>query len=173
VSRPALGPAQLSVQWVQGGPFPGAKALPGRDADHSPPLLPKSRMSRSYTSSPPSTSMACSRTALAFSIAFQTCLQRKQPYGAMHVTYVCVCLYESCYFVNERTSLKTTDRKAAFTTNAFKNTECKSGIRNIQSIYNTGYLSTYLDFCDSYVLNNGTVTQDCCYSFHSTVFSFQ
>jgi hypothetical protein len=26
-----------SFQWIQGGPFPGAKARPGRDADHSPP----------------------------------------------------------------------------------------------------------------------------------------
>jgi hypothetical protein len=33
-----------------GGPFPGGKARPGRDADH---LVLKSRMSRSYTSSPP------------------------------------------------------------------------------------------------------------------------
>jgi hypothetical protein len=36
-----------------GGPFPGAKARPGRDADHSPHLVPRSRMSRSYTSSRP------------------------------------------------------------------------------------------------------------------------
>jgi hypothetical protein len=32
----ALGPTQLSVQWVSGGPFPGAKARPGRNAHHSP-----------------------------------------------------------------------------------------------------------------------------------------
>jgi hypothetical protein len=36
-----------------GGPFPGGKARLGRDADHSPPLVPRSWMSRSYTSSPP------------------------------------------------------------------------------------------------------------------------
>jgi hypothetical protein len=36
-----------------GGPFPGGKAQPGRDADHSPHLVPTLRMSRSKTSSPP------------------------------------------------------------------------------------------------------------------------
>jgi hypothetical protein len=36
-----------------GGHFPGAKARPGRDADHSLHLVPSSRMSKSYTSSPP------------------------------------------------------------------------------------------------------------------------
>jgi hypothetical protein len=34
-----------------GGPFPGVKARPGRDTDHSP-QVPRSWMSRSYTSSP-------------------------------------------------------------------------------------------------------------------------
>jgi hypothetical protein len=36
-----------------GGPFRGAKAQPGRDADHSPHLGRGSKMSRSYTSSLP------------------------------------------------------------------------------------------------------------------------
>jgi hypothetical protein len=36
-----------------GGPFPRGKARPGRDADHSPHLVPRSWMSRSYISSPP------------------------------------------------------------------------------------------------------------------------
>jgi hypothetical protein len=36
-----------------GGSFPGAKARPERDADRLPPPVPSSRMSRSYTSSPP------------------------------------------------------------------------------------------------------------------------
>jgi hypothetical protein len=36
VSRQALGPTQPPVQWVLRGRFPGAKARPGRDADHSP-----------------------------------------------------------------------------------------------------------------------------------------
>jgi hypothetical protein len=37
VSRPALGPTQPPVQWVPRVLSPGAKARPGRDADHSPP----------------------------------------------------------------------------------------------------------------------------------------
>jgi hypothetical protein len=36
-----------------GGPFPGGKARPGRDADHSPHLVQRLSMSRSYASSPP------------------------------------------------------------------------------------------------------------------------
>jgi len=32
-----------------GDPCPGGKTRPGRDADHEPYLLPKSRTSRSYT----------------------------------------------------------------------------------------------------------------------------
>jgi hypothetical protein len=50
-----------------GGSFPGGKARPGRDADHSPHLVPRLSMSRSYTSSPP---MACSGTALLFFFYF-------------------------------------------------------------------------------------------------------
>jgi hypothetical protein len=41
-----------SCKMSTGSPFPGAKARPGRDADHSPHLVPRSRMSRSYTSPP-------------------------------------------------------------------------------------------------------------------------
>jgi hypothetical protein len=47
------GAHQASCTMGTGGPFPGGKARPRRDADHSPPLGPRSRMSRSYTSCPP------------------------------------------------------------------------------------------------------------------------
>jgi hypothetical protein len=48
-----------------GGPFPGAKARPGRDADHSPHLVPKSWLSRSYASSLPCALKVCCGTALS------------------------------------------------------------------------------------------------------------
>jgi hypothetical protein len=51
----------LSCTLGTGGPFAGGKVRPGRDADHSPHLMPGSRRSRS-------TSVACSGTALAFYI---------------------------------------------------------------------------------------------------------
>jgi hypothetical protein len=35
------------------GPFPGTKERTGPNADHSPHLVPRLRMSRSYMSSPP------------------------------------------------------------------------------------------------------------------------
>jgi hypothetical protein len=50
MSRPVLRPTQPSIQWVPGS-FPGAKARPGLDADPSPHLVPRSRMSRNYISS--------------------------------------------------------------------------------------------------------------------------
>jgi hypothetical protein len=49
-----------------GGPFAGGKARPRRDADNSPHLVPKSRMSRSCTFSPQSPYMACSETTLRY-----------------------------------------------------------------------------------------------------------
>jgi hypothetical protein len=43
VSRPALGPTQPPIQWVQGALSLGVKR-PGRQADHSPLLMPRSRL---------------------------------------------------------------------------------------------------------------------------------
>jgi hypothetical protein len=65
VSRPAVRPTQPPMQWVRGS-FPEGKTLPELDAYHSPHLEPRSRMCRSYTSSPLSACMAYSGTALFF-----------------------------------------------------------------------------------------------------------
>jgi hypothetical protein len=51
LSRPGLRPTLPPIQWVPVVPFRGGKVRPGRDADHSPHLVPRSRISRSYTSS--------------------------------------------------------------------------------------------------------------------------
>jgi hypothetical protein len=67
VSRPALGPTQPPVQWVPGVLSPGLKHGQGVTLTTHPHLVPRSRMIRSYISSPPSAFMACSGTALAFS----------------------------------------------------------------------------------------------------------
>jgi hypothetical protein len=51
VSRPALRATQPPVKWVPES-FPEGNARSRRDADHSPNTVPRSRMSRSYASSP-------------------------------------------------------------------------------------------------------------------------
>jgi hypothetical protein len=48
------------------GPFPGAKCGWGMTLTTHPQLVPRSAMSKSYTSSPPSVSVECSRTALLY-----------------------------------------------------------------------------------------------------------
>jgi hypothetical protein len=52
-SKPALGSTQSPIQWVPRVLSPGGKARPGGDADHSPHLVPRLSVSRSYNSSPP------------------------------------------------------------------------------------------------------------------------
>jgi hypothetical protein len=68
VSRPALGPTQPPVQWVPGVLSPGLKRGRGVTLTTHPHLVPRSKMRRSYTSSPPSASVACSGTDLASAI---------------------------------------------------------------------------------------------------------
>jgi hypothetical protein len=53
VSRPAMGSTQHPVQWVAGLIFPGLTRGRGVTLTTHPHLVPKSRMSRSYTSAPP------------------------------------------------------------------------------------------------------------------------
>jgi hypothetical protein len=53
VSRPALRPTQPPVQCAPGGPFTGAKHGRGVTLTTNPHLTPRSRMSRSYSCSPP------------------------------------------------------------------------------------------------------------------------
>jgi hypothetical protein len=68
VSRPVLGPTQPPVQWVPGVLSPGLNYGQGVTLTTHPHLVSRSRMSRSYTSSPPSASVECSGTALALAI---------------------------------------------------------------------------------------------------------
>jgi hypothetical protein len=79
VSRTALWSTQPPVQWVPGVLSPGIKS--GRDVTliTHPHLVPRLRVSRSQTSSPPSAFVACSGKALAF-ITY---------YDAPHCAVVC------------------------------------------------------------------------------------
>jgi hypothetical protein len=84
VSRPALGPTQLPVGWVPRVFSPGLKRGRGVTLTTHPHLVPRSRMSRSYTSLLPSAFMACSGTALAL-ITLSSCLY--------HVYRIIACAY--------------------------------------------------------------------------------
>jgi hypothetical protein len=65
-SRPALGRTQTPVQWVPGVLSPGVKRGRGVTLTTHPHLVPRLRMSRSYTSSPHKRFHACCGTALLF-----------------------------------------------------------------------------------------------------------
>jgi hypothetical protein len=56
------------VQWVPGVLSPGLKRGRGAKLTTHPNIVPRSKMSRSYSSSPPSAFVACSGTALANTI---------------------------------------------------------------------------------------------------------
>jgi hypothetical protein len=68
LSRPTVGHTQPHVRWVPGILSPWVKRGRGVTLTTHPHLVPRSRMCRSYTSSPPSASMACSGTALPLSV---------------------------------------------------------------------------------------------------------
>jgi hypothetical protein len=66
VSRPALGAHPASCPMGTGVLSPGVKRGRGVTLTIHLHLVPRSWMSRSYTSSPPTASMACSGTALSY-----------------------------------------------------------------------------------------------------------
>jgi hypothetical protein len=66
VSRPALGPTQSPVQWEPRVLSSGVKRGRGVTLTIHPHLVRRLTMSRSYTSSTPSASMACSVSTLHF-----------------------------------------------------------------------------------------------------------
>jgi hypothetical protein len=72
VPRPALWPTQPPVQWVTGVLSPRLKCGRGVTLTTQLHLVATSRMSRSYTSSPPNASVACSGTALSL-VTFASC----------------------------------------------------------------------------------------------------
>jgi hypothetical protein len=79
VSRPALGPTQPPVQWVPGVLSPGLKRGRGVTLTTNLHLVLRSRMSRSYTSSPSKTFMVCNVRALAFRITYLSHTQQQVP----------------------------------------------------------------------------------------------
>jgi hypothetical protein len=70
------------------GHFPGAKARPRRDADHSLPSIAEVEMSRSYTSSPPKRLRACSGTALALLLTEPAVRNERHLFGRPCDAYV-------------------------------------------------------------------------------------
>jgi hypothetical protein len=68
VSRPALEPTQHPVQWVPGVLSPGLKLSRSVTLTTDPHLLPRPRISSSYTSFPTSAFMACCETAPALMV---------------------------------------------------------------------------------------------------------
>jgi hypothetical protein len=96
VSWRALRPTQPPVRWVPGF-FPRGKARQRRDADHSPPSSAQARMSRSYTSSPPSATMACSWTALLcfcfLCLCWTNWISTSVLYVISNIVFTCVGLH--------------------------------------------------------------------------------
>jgi hypothetical protein len=81
MSRPALGPAQPPVQWERQVISPGVKHGRGITLTTLPHQVPRSRMSRSYTSSPPK------HLHGAYWYSFKLTLQRQNPRVHHHIYY--------------------------------------------------------------------------------------
>jgi hypothetical protein len=93
VSRPALWPTLSPVQWVPGVLSPGLKRGWGVTLTIHPHLVPRSRMSRSYTSSPTSAFIACSGTVLEVKSTFEITGQYSPCEELKPLTRrVCVCV---------------------------------------------------------------------------------
>jgi hypothetical protein len=80
-----------------GGPFPGGKARPGRDANHSPHLVLRSRMSRSCTS-PPHCRLHGGSGSFTFTFAFlvsNSTINTLFHFMRVHLSYTSLHLF--CY----------------------------------------------------------------------------
>jgi hypothetical protein len=69
------GAHRASCTMGTGGPFPGAKARPARDVDHSPHQCRDQEWARAISPLPPSASIACSGTALTFCYLCDVCIK--------------------------------------------------------------------------------------------------
>jgi hypothetical protein len=76
MSRPALEPTQPPVQWVTGVLSPGVNRGRGMTLTTNPPLVPRSWMSRGYTSSPPAPSWVSCGTALPLHFTKKKCTRK-------------------------------------------------------------------------------------------------
>jgi hypothetical protein len=97
VSRPALGPTQPPVRWVPRFLSPGVKR--GRDVTLTahPHLMPRSRMSRSYNSSPPKRLRGVSWDSFSFSTEIQFHAVGRNRSECVITSRHC----QSCFFENK------------------------------------------------------------------------
>jgi hypothetical protein len=111
-----------------GGPFPGAKARPGRDADHSLHLVSRSRMSRSYTSSIPRRLRGVQWHSFNFTIA-----SNMPQHPLVLITRIHPAVDDSLYNLNETPALNASIEIAA-------ENRCIYRLRNTLSVAQTmGY----------------------------------
>jgi hypothetical protein len=87
VSRPALGSTQPPVQWVPGVLSPGLKRGQGATLTTHRPLVPRSWMSRSYTFSPPCSSIGVLWDCFTWASPSHICLSPSWPLPFMFPGY--------------------------------------------------------------------------------------